>query len=165
MIIQVTKCNLKRKGFVLRSSPLSRNIRVGILRQELIQKPWKSGADWLAQPAIYITHQPRGHTHKKLGLPISIINEEKESHRLIWLGNFPKWKLLALPSSQMTWACVHVTSNQPAHHTESDLVAHACNPSVSPAKWQAKTLVGQLPSRSSKTKTLLKCKARTNTCV
>jgi hypothetical protein len=81
----MTRSNLVRKGFIcglytLNHGPL-REATVWTWRQELIQRPWRSAAYWLASPCLlsllsYSTQDRRlrdGTTHNEVALPLQSV--------------------------------------------------------------------------------------------
>lgn len=69
-----------------------KELKAGVVIQELMQNPWKSTAYCLSCPNLlslfsYSTQDHKskgGTTHSELGMPTSIINEENALRSIFW---------------------------------------------------------------------------------
>ena len=114
------KSNLGRQGFISLTvsydSSSSKAVRAGTWKQELMQRPWREAAYWLAFHGLLSLlsnrtqgHQLRGSTTRKAqALPQQTLIKKmtyRFAYSLILGGIF----LVEVPSSQMTLACVKLT--------------------------------------------------------
>jgi hypothetical protein len=89
--------------FITKGSQHRNSHRTGTWRQELMQRPWRGAAYWLASPGLlsllsYRTqdYQPRdGTTHNGLGPP-SLITNWENAFQLDFMEAFPQGRLLSL---------------------------------------------------------------------
>jgi hypothetical protein len=99
--------------FMIKGSQGRDKNRAGARRQELVQRPWRDAAYWLAPHGLlsllsYRTqdHQPRGSTiHNWLGLLPSVTNLKK----CYTAGSYGGIFLTEVFFSQTTLACVKLT--------------------------------------------------------
>ena len=89
--------------FITEGIQVKNSSRVGTWRQELMQRPWRGAACWLAPPGLLSLlcyrpqdHQPRdGTTHNVLDPP-SLITNWENALQLDLMEAFPQLRLLPL---------------------------------------------------------------------
>ena len=126
VINTMVKSNSGRRGFRwLTDNSLVRKAKASTQRQELRQGPWRSAAYRLAVCGLLslLSHTTQDHpsrggtTHRRLGPPTSVINQEKAPTGMP-TGQVDRGiSSVEVPSSQTTLTCIKLIQKQKQNKT------------------------------------------------